>query len=254
MNARITRRLRKVLRNIPNLIHGYNIYVDADKLRLIDRVYRHEYPSAESFADLGGVWKVNAGYTLYTLKRQAVNRGILVDTDFPKGLRRKLSGVANLQVVQGDFTSQAVIDTIGHVDVVYLFDVLLHQANPAWDAVLSLYTSVASCLVIYNQQYPGSRYTVRLTDLPLEEYMRVAPRGREEFYRYVYAHADEIHPTYRKPWRDVHNIFQWGITDQDLRATMDRLGFREVYFRNYGAFSNLRSFENHGFIFLNGSR
>jgi hypothetical protein len=32
-----------------------------------------------------------------------------------------------------------VASRIGHVDVIFLFDVLLHQANPSWATVLSLY-------------------------------------------------------------------------------------------------------------------
>jgi hypothetical protein len=33
-------------------------------------------------------------------------------------------------------------------------------------------------------------------------------------------------------------------------SRMAALGFREAYFKNYGQFSNLKAFENHGFIFL----
>jgi len=63
-------------------------------------------------------------------------------------------------------------------------------------------------------------------------------------------HADEIHPHYGKPWKDMHNIFQWGITDEDIRTTMRKLGFQEVFFHNYGQFSHLVAFENHAFIFV----
>jgi hypothetical protein len=41
-----------------------------------------------------------------------------------------------------------------------------------------------------------------------------------------------------------------GITDEDLRTTKIKLGFQEVFFRNYGEFSNLSAFENHAFIFV----
>jgi hypothetical protein len=57
-------------------------------------------------------------------------------------------------------------------------------------------------------------------------------------------------PVYGKPWRDIHNIFQWGITDADLRSFLKTLGFREVFYANHGQFSNLAAFENHGFIFV----
>jgi hypothetical protein len=245
-------RLVKALRNSPNLLMGYNLYVDTDKLRLIDRTFEIAYPSARSFADLGGVWKVDGGYSRYAVRRRTIEGGTLVDTDFPPEVRAKLAREHRLQLLTGDFTSAEITSRIGKVDVVFFFDVLLHQANPSWDEVLATYAHIAPCITIFNQQYIRGQATVRLTSLPLEEYLGVAPHGREEVYRYVYAHADDIHPEYGKPWRDIHNIFQWGITDGDLRATMKRLGYREVYYRNYGRFSDLPAFENHGFIFVRG--
>ncbi|MBI2427581.1 MAG: hypothetical protein HYV29_02045 [Ignavibacteriales bacterium] len=242
-------RIKKTIRNAPNLLSGYSIYVDSDKLRLIDRVFQHILPSAHSFGDLGGVWKVNAAYSLYTLRKHKLQHGFLVDTNFPDGLRERLSKIPTLTVLQQDFARQETIDMIGSVDAVFFFDVLLHQANPSWKEILANYAKNVSCFVIFNQQFIKGNNTIRLTDLPIEEYISLAPRGRDETYRHVYKHADEIHPEYKKPWRDIHNIFQWGITDSDLRATMSRLGFREAYFKNYGRFSNLPAFENHAFVF-----
>jgi hypothetical protein len=243
-------KLQRIIHNAPNLLLGYNIYVDTDKLRLIDHAYTSVLPSATSFVDLGGIWKVNAAYSLYTLKQHSLPHGVLVDTDIPPRLHRKLSENPNLRVVRGDFGRDDVLRTVGAVDVAYFFDVLLHQASPSWDRVLADYSSSVKCVVIYNQQYIRSQSSLRLTHLPLEEYLTLAPHSREDIYRYAYAHAEEIHPLYQKPWLDIHNIFQWGITDYDLRSKMAALGFREAYFKNYGQFSNLKAFENHGFIFL----
>jgi hypothetical protein len=250
MNFSISHRLRKIARNAPGLFWGYNIYVDTHKLRLIDHVYESCLPGAASFADLGGVWKVNAAYTLYSLRKHRIPAGTIVDTDFPAPLEEKLSRVPRLRVVRGDFTLPDVIQTVGPVDVAYFFDVLLHQANPSWDQVLTAYSRTTSCFVIYNQQYIQGPASLRLTDLPLEQYLAMTPPSGEEVARYAYAHVNELHPVYRKPWPDIHNIFQWAITDQDLRNVMTRLGFQEVYFRNHGRFSNLTAFENHAFVFL----
>ncbi len=245
-----TRKIRKFLKNSPALLMGYNPYVDADKLRLVDRAFATVRPRANSFSDLGGVWKVNAAYSRYTLRKHKPERGVLVDTDFPPGLKEKLSRLDQLEIIQGDFTAASTLVRIGRVDIVYLFDVLLHQANPSWDEVLRRYAPLCSCLVIFNQQFLGGGETLRLTDLPLEEYKRLAPRGRDALYEHMYAHAAEIHPVYGKPWRDIHHFFQWGITDRDLRAHMQKLDFTEVFFANYGQFSDLPMFENHGFIFV----
>jgi hypothetical protein len=247
------RRMHKIIRNAPSLLMGYNIYVDTDKLKLIDEIFRVAQPVPRSFADLGGVWKVNGAYSLYTLRKKSIEQGVLIDTDFPPGLEEKLLIHSRLRLIKGDFANLNVFSRLGKVDVIFLFDVLLHQANPSWNTVLSAYGEVAQSIAIFNQQYVLGDNSVRLTSLSLKDYIAIAPRGREELYRYVYAHGDEIHPTYNKPWRDIHNIFQWGITDKDIRTQMKSLGFREVYFKNCGKFSNLPAFENHAFIFVRDS-
>ncbi len=249
MTTALWRKALKGFRNLPNLLQGYNIYVNRDKLRLIDLAFEKFCPQAKSFADLGGVWNVNAAYTLYMLKTFSIERGVLADTDFPPGLKEKLRQFPNLEVVPEDFGSQAVIKKVGVVDVIFLFDVLLHQANPDWNEVLERYSQNCSCFVIYNQQFIQGDESIRLTNLPFEKYIElVSDHG--EVTRYVYDHKEEIHPVFQKPWKDIHNITQWGITDKGLRSTMARLGFREVFYKNYGMFIDLPAFENHAFIFV----
>jgi hypothetical protein len=150
-------KIRKLLKNSPALLRGYNPYVDADKLRMIDLTFTSIRPDARSFADLGGVWKVNAAYSRYTLRKHRLERGVLVDTDFPPGLEGKLLQFKHLEIIRGDFTAETTLDRIGTTDVAYFFDVLLHQANPSWDEVLRRYASCAACLVVFNQQYVGGR-------------------------------------------------------------------------------------------------
>jgi hypothetical protein len=248
--SQVIHRIRWIVQNASNILHGYNIFVNKEKLRLIESVFGSVNPRARSFADLGGVWRVNAAYTRYTLKNFSIDRGVIVDTDYPPAVRRNLGKFAQLEVLQGDFSAPSLMKQVGHVDVVYMFDVLLHQANPRWDQVLIAYAGLTNCFAIFNQQYVKSERTLRLTDLPLDQYMQLVPSGREAFYRTVYDHKTEIHPTYDKPWGDIHNIFQWGITDRDLRSLMRALGFREVFSCNYGMFSNLPAFENHAFVFV----
>ncbi len=238
------------MRNLPNLWQGYNIYVNRDKFDLIDAAFKEISPGARSFADLGGVWKVNAAYTAYTIKKFPIDRAVLVDTDVPPALLSRLRRHPKLEVIQDDFASPPVVERVGKVDVILLFDVLLHQANPDWDSILERYSNRCSCFVIYNQQFVRGEETIRLTDLPLDEYIALTSDQAEELIHQVYGHRDEIHPRFGKPWKDIHNIAQWGITDGSLRQTMVRLGFREVFYRNYGMFLNLPAFEDHAFIFV----
>ena len=250
MSVEVVHKLGKIVRNAPNLLHGYSIFVDTDKLRLINYIYRSLVPNAKSFIDLGGVWKVNGAYSLYTLRKHRLANGTIVDTDFSTRLRQKLEQTSRLRVVVGDFSRQDIIKTLGTVDVAYFFDVLLHQANPSWDQILSAYASVSSCFVVYNQQYVGDEHSIRLTHLPLDQYLKMTPPSGEQLNRYAYEHATELHPVYQKPWLDIHNIFQWAITDGDLCDVMGRLGYHQVHFCNYGRFSNLRMYENHAFVFV----
>ena len=59
----------------------------------------------------------------------------------------------------------------------------------------------------------------------------------------------EIHPRHNRIWRDIHNVWQWGITNHDLLAKMESLGFTLKYHKNNGQFGNLSNFQNHGFVF-----
>lgn len=249
MKKRLLRRFTKAVRRLPNLFQGYNLYVNREKLRLIDHTFNTIFPQAKSFADAGGIWKVNGAYSVHTLKHYRIEKGTLIDTDFPEGLEKRLKRYQQLEVIRGDFASKLNVDAMGEVDVVYFFDVLLHQANPHWDEVLALYSKVSPCIVIYNQQFTQGEKAVRLTELPLNNYVELVPDFRRDIYKYVFDHKSAMHPTYGKPWGDIHNIFQWGITDKALRDTMRDLGYEEVYYANHGRFLELSAFENHAFIF-----
>ena len=250
MTLTFTRKISKGILGLPNLLEGYPLAVNRKKFRLVDTVFRDIAPGSRSFADLGGVWRVEAAYTIYTLKTFPIQSAVLVDTNVSPLLDQRLQQFPNLRVVQGDFGTHEVSDTIGPVDVLFLFDVLLHQVDPHWDDILRRYARQARVIVIYNQQYISGSETIRLTDLPLSVYKALVPRRRDRLYEFVYEHGSERHPEYGKPWKDIHNIWQWGITDDRLRAVMNDLGFLERLYRNYGMFSDLRAFEDHGFVFV----
>ena len=252
MTSKAFRKVKKGINNLPNLLYGYNLHVNRNKLRLIDRTFRDFCPEASSFADLGGVWNVNAAYTVHTLKRYKIERAVLVDTDYPQILKERLGRFPQLTMLEGDFGTADAVRTVGSVDVIYFFDVLLHQANPDWDEVLDAYARNSSCIVIYNQQFIYGSDAVRLTELPLENYIELTSDFRRDFYKYVYDHKYELHPRYQKPWGDIHNIIQWGITDSALRSTMTSLGFKEMYFHSFGRFIDIPALEDHAFVFRKG--
>lgn len=222
--------------------------VNNDKIELIDRAFTSL--GIQSFADLGAVWRVEGAYTFHALEKHRIKDAVLVDLNVSQTVSARAESHPQLRLVRGNFGGQAVADQVGNVDAVFLFDVLLHQVDPDWDAILNLYAKYANSLLIYNQQWTGSGETVRLLDLGEKEYFRNVPHSRRvEEYQNLYQKLDEKHPETDRPWRDYPGIWQWGITDTDLEARVTELGFKLVYKKDCGRFGRLRNFRNHAFIF-----
>jgi hypothetical protein len=218
------------------------------KLDAIDFAFSQD--SITSFADLGGLWGVHGGYTFYTIDSYGCDAATLVDTHPTEEFLKTRKSYPQLNFIQGDFGSSTVAERVGQVDAVFLFDVLLHQVAPSWNDVLKMYASRTRCLVIYNQQWTGSDTTVRLLDLGEDGYFQNVPHSRTQApYDNLFQKLDEKHPAHDKTWRDVHHIWQWGITDTDLKRQMAELGFHLRYFKNGGRFGKLKCFENHAFVF-----
>jgi hypothetical protein len=224
------------------------VLLDRPKTELIDFAFPKF--DVESFADLGGVWRVEGGYTFYALERYHIERAFLVDTNFTDTVTQRKSSFPTLQLIEGNFGEEAVAQRIGSVDVVIFFDTLLHQVRPDWDEVLEMYASRAKCFLILNQQFTASEKTVRLLDLGEEEYFKNVPHSRhDEPYKTVFQSPYEMHGQHKRINRDIHNIWQWGITDDDLIAKMELLGFKLQFLKNAGKFAYLKNFESHAFVF-----
>lgn len=226
--------------NFPTLVE--------DKTELIDFAFTRL--NARTFADLGGVWGVEGGYTFYALDHHGAARGTLVDTHPTEEVKRRLRQHPRARLIQGDFGNREVAREVGEVDTIFLFDVLLHQAAPDWDEVLEFYAGQTRSFLIYNPQWVGPGSSVRLLDLGEEEYFRNVPLGPEdEPYAGLFRRLDVTHTEHGKPWRDVHPIWQWGITDADLTAKLQSLGFRLLLMKNCRPFGALENFESHSFVF-----
>lgn len=215
--------------------------LNPDKLDLID--YAIENFNTKTFADLGGVWLVNGGYSLHALKR--MESGILVDVkaDGVKAIHPKLETIA------ADFATRSIAEQI-KVDCVFLFDVLLHQVQPNWDYVLRLYRDSARVFLIFNQQWIGTRHTVRLPDLGEDAfYIETTAIKGEGSARDLFTKMYEPFGDGRA-FRDIRHVWQWGITKDDLIDEMDFNGFELTYFKNCGQAWELPSFELHAYAFV----
>lgn len=220
------------------------------KLALIDTAIQHY--QIRSFADLGGVWLVDGGYSAYALDR-GVAKGMLVDLH-TEMLSEQVRSRANLKLINGNFAHYEVARQV-QVDAVFLFDVLLHQVMPNWDYVLSLYAKQARFFLIFNQQWTATRRSVRLVDLGEQEFFRNTPNSKDDplcrdlFAKLYEPCESEFDNWGRRAYRDVSTIWQWGITDDDLIAEMKFHGFEPVHYQNHGQAWELPNFEHHAFLF-----
>jgi hypothetical protein len=241
---------RRALTRLRKYAQGLPVNFNVRKKELIDYIYSLCHPVPASFADLGGVYGVDGAYTFYTLRKYGARRSFLVDTDFTDALVKKARSKGGLTLIQGNFGEESVAEQVGMVDAIFLFDVLLHQVKPDWNEILENYSKRTNYFAVHNPQWTGSENTVRLLDLEREEYFRNVPHDQEHpTYKALFDKMNEIHPQHKRIWRDIHNVWQWGITDRDLLRTMENLGYKMQYYKNCGRFTSLANFENHAFVF-----
>ncbi len=220
------------------------------KTQLLDHLFKFSPRRPFTFADLGGVWGVEGAYSLYAMDEHKCVAGYLVDTHPTEKVLDYVEQTPGLNFIQGNFGEIETIAQVPQVDCIFLFDVLLHQVNPNWDTVLRRYAEKTDCFVIYNQQWLGSPVTTRLLELGHDDYFANTPHDPEHpVYQNLFDKLDTKHPDYEnRNWRDVHHIWQWGITNAELAAVMTDLGYTKTYFADYGPFGNLKTFVNHAFI------
>jgi hypothetical protein len=224
-------------------------HLNACKREMIDLAF-NKY-KARSFADLGAVWAVNGGYSFYALENYQPQSAFIVDWKITDEARENAAKYPQLSLVEANFGSAEVAERIGHVDAVFLFDVLLHQVKPDWDEVLAMYAPRARMMLIFNQQYIDFPATRRLVDLPREEYFRLVPEDpAQPHYAAAYDNPEGWIEQQQRTNRDQYGIWQWGITDADLDSAMKRLGFESVYTRNCGPFFGHRHIEDHAFLYI----
>jgi hypothetical protein len=224
-------------------------HFNTHKKDLIDYAFLYR---PQSFADLGGIWGVDGVYTFYALDRYDVSTAYLFDTDHTEAFTRRAACYPQLRPCKGNFGDFDFVKShMPSVDAVFLFDVLFHQVKPDWDEILAFYAQHCRIFVIHNSQFMASEKTVRLLDLGEESYFANVPHVRTESpYKELFEKMYEVHPQHNRIWRDIHNVWQWGITDQDLIDTAKKLGFTLCYFINCGRWGNLKNFESHGFVFV----
>jgi hypothetical protein len=214
------------------------------KTDAIDQAVKLKSPA--SFADLGGVWAVDGGYTFYARGCPGVSAGTLVDelTDTLSDEAKQRAAAEGIRLIKGNFGSREIADQLGEVDAILLFDVLLHQVRPDWDELLATYASRTRMFIIVHPELRGEQ-SVRLVELGRDEYLRLVPNEPQAVT--LFDKLDEPHRG--RTWRDAFDVWQWGITERDLRAAAEGLGFEEIYHHNAGPWLGNSHFDNAAYIF-----
>ncbi|WCK56296.1 hypothetical protein PP175_10480 [Aneurinibacillus sp. Ricciae_BoGa-3] len=220
---------------------------DLAKKEVLD--FSFSFKKMNRVAELGGVGEIDCAYGLYAMEKYNPNEMIMVDVQWPNSAKRLCDKHKEISTMQANFGSPEMPERIGHVDTIILFDVLLHQVAPDWDQILEMYAPFTRSFIICNPQFTPSSSTVRLLDLGKEEYLKNVPHEpTHPSYVQLFSHMyEEIVPG--RIWRDAPNVWQWGITNNDLIRTMDRLGFQLDFLKNYGQWHSLSNFEHYSYFF-----
>lgn len=219
--------------------------VRARKLKLIDQAFQ-KY-QIKTLLDAGGCWGVHGGYTLYALSKYKLDKAIIIDDNPTKTSKIRGAKYPQLDFIQGDFGSAEIIGSVGKVDAVILFDVLVHQANPDWNVILERYSKITNAFIVYHQTYTDDMLT-RLWDLGPEGFVKNTPMSEQKFNE-IKDKLDQIHPRFQKPYRDIHYYWQWGIPEQSLCSTLADLGFSLDLSAECGHYTGLPKFKNKAFLF-----
>ena len=204
------------------------------KTALIDEVIaRYEI---KSLVDLGGCWGVNGGYTFHALEHGGLERAVLVDGRLTDLTRERAAAWPQLELISGPLGDPETVEKVGRVDAAIMYDILLHQVNPDWDEFIRRYSHIDT-LIIHNQNWLGPE-TIRFIDeFDVDEYVSRVYTMEEDRIRQWYAEHDEWCEEQDRPWRDVHNFWQWGITQKDFLRVLWDAGYRVDYMFSKGLFS-----------------
>jgi hypothetical protein len=191
----------------------------------------------KSLVDLGACWGVHGEYTFGALRKHQLDKAVIVDGSITAPTEEMAGQFSQVELIEGPLGDEVVANRVGKVDAAIMFDILLHQVSPDWDQFLTLYAENIDTLIIYNQNWLG-KDTVRFIDFGLEGYLRRVPNTNEARTREWFAQHDEFRHEQDRLWRDVHNFWQWGITEKDLVGELWDLGYKIDRLANYGKHSS----------------
>ena len=205
-----------------------------------------------SFADLGGCWAVNGGYTFDLLRRAQIEKAYLVDRYITDLTAERSAAFPNLEL-RGEilFNQPDVIRSFPEVDALIMYDILLHQVNLDWNDFLVEWSKKARVLIIYNQMWTKADHTIRFIDEGKDFYKQWVYYTSSDAIDRWFASHDTLDPETGRPVRDQFYYWQWGITRNDMISCVESQGMRLDYFEDYGPIDpKFPWIPTNGFIFV----
>jgi hypothetical protein len=226
----------------------YTQKLDPIKLKLIDELLLID-SSIKTSADLGACWGVDGGYSRYLLDKHGLERVAIVDQHVTDGTLSWAYNEPRAIPTQGLLGDDETIHRVGDVDVVIFFDVLLHQVAPDWDEVLAKWAPRAKYILIHNPMWTVGSETLRLPDHGFEWFKANVVYQNEARLKDWFDRFDEFDGEQNKKKKDVHNFWQFGITQRDLLSRMMDLGFSCEYHSHFKSRVGKPWIQNFGYIF-----
>lgn len=226
----------------------YRDDIDIVKMGLVDKAFS-KLPALKSCADLGACWGVDGGYSRYALENAHVEKAVIVDQHITDPTIDWVRDEPRAHLVSGLFGDNATIDEVGDVDIVFFFDVLLHQVAPDWDEVLARWSKNTKYFLIHNPMWTVGRETIRFPNYGFEWFKANVVYQHEGRLKDWFSRHDAFDADQGKKLRDVHNFWQFGITDEDMRNVMNKLGFECIYQEYFKSRSGKPWIKNYGYIF-----
>lgn len=228
-----------------------NPSLDIGKVELLCSATEHF--NIDSLCDIGGVWGVEGGYSIYAKSILGLPKVRLIDSHWTESAKR-LCIDAGVQIEEGFcYTSLEKLKNEPW-DAVCLFNFLLHQVSPDWREVLRSLAPFFKYFLINNPQWTNGKMGFRLLDEGNEKYFSYVPHHKtEESYAKMIEKPHEIDQFHQKANRDLHLIWQWAITNDELFDWMNLLGFSLKYMRPGTVWEHNENFQDFGFIFQKDS-
>lgn len=222
-------------------------HLDPSKVELL--CLANELYQLKSLCDIGGVWGVEGGYSIYAKSVLGIPDVTLIDSHWTEE-SRVLCRHSGVEIEENFLNLSKVVCDQQSWGAVCLFHFLLHQVSPDWREILRILSNKVTCFLINNPQWIKDKTGFRLLDLGVENYFSFVPHDKSDpSYKKILESPFEIDEFHQKANRDLHHIWQWAITNDDLIDCMKALGFHLVYMRPSGVWDHNENFQDFGFIF-----